>query len=335
MESSMNLILHPVRPEAVTLNMGRLVRWSLGKVPYAILSTDTNFQETYATDHLEMVPNGDLFSINLPLQVDAILDEENWDPVGIIELRRWTDLEVVDQIIIPDTEFGLTSFNFSPNGRWLVAADYRIVLIDWRTRQWISQQTGSEWTRAAVFDPTSNYLGVTSTGQGGGSCSIYKVTEDKLVPLHLNLDRSGIQWSDWPDLADASATMCFSPDGKLLAIYLDAGSRPDTSHQEGEVVLYNVKTGQRQWMTPIYGNPGNRYSFNSDLAFTPDGRHLICANSINEILVFDVFNGDLRQRINMHISNPISSLALDAQSTTLWITTHDALIPISLSTSIS
>ncbi len=330
----MKLRTHPYRNEAITVNDGVLVRWALDEVPKALISTKCAFEGSWDEPwQVEIAPDGEEVAITLPVVWEDLSVDDS--PACTINFRRWSDLQLIQQQVVANCDFGLTSLCFSPDGRLLLAADYRILLIERISGRVVSMANGNEYVAAAMFDPTSTYLSTVCTGQGGGQISVYKIEQDQLCTVHEALDRSGIEWPEplGVDLADVRASIVFSPDGAFLAAYITSQWGAKTSGWQGEILLYEVISGRRIWHIPIDStvlNGAKEASFYSNIIFAEAGNALICGTATGDLLVFNAADGTLGRRIETGVSKPISSLGLSADGSTVCVTIDDAIRLISL-----
>src|SRR5439155_42891 len=96
-------------------------------------------------------------------------------------------------------------------------------------------------------------LAAVCSGQAGGQISLYRVQGGRLRMLHEALDRGSVEWSEptGVDLADASASLAFSPDSRCLAVYAASPWAAETRGWQGEILLYDIESGRRVWHVPI------------------------------------------------------------------------------------
>ena len=238
------------------------------------------------------------------------LDENGFTGVADIELRRWSDLEPIGKVSVPEEDVGIYSFSFSLDGRWMaIGCVGSLVLVNQQTGKVVDTIAWGDINHSMVFDPTSTYLAVATAGQGGGGASVFKVTQEQLIPVYNELDRTGIQGSD---LADTSASMVFSPDGQVLAIYFNAGFQSEWS---GELVVYAMNTGERLWHHSFSSADP---SFYSDIVFTSSGEYLVCGSYRGNFLVFQSADGQFVQWIDSGSQSPIQALARQQESPLIW-----------------
>src|SRR5262245_62608623 len=180
----MRLHLHPVRNEAVTVEDGALRRWELSNLAAQILDT-RNLPRGGDTELF-----GGIWDSALSPHGDRLGLATSSAGSGIIELRAWTTLEVVERVEnVPDVH-GFTTLAFSPDRKWIAAADSeeRILLLERATLAVVSEiETGLTYTSSLAFHPNSRRLAAFSTDQGGGTLSLIQVREGKLQLLHEDL----------------------------------------------------------------------------------------------------------------------------------------------------
>ncbi|MDP9313426.1 MAG: WD40 repeat domain-containing protein [Chloroflexota bacterium] len=324
----MRLRTHPYEREALILGNDTVSRWSFVEAPRLIAVIErAHHPSSFDPCLLDGSPDGATFAVTLPVAWEQVPDDQT--PDCIIEFRRWSDFQVVDRLVIPESDIGLTSLAFSPNGRWMIAADYRIQLIDRSTKCRVDLANGHEWTTAVAFAPTSTRCAAVCTGQAGGHLALFAVNHGKLDVLYPALDRRGIAWPEPAamDLADASGTITFSRDGALVAFYLTSQWPAEKLGWQGEILLYHVETGRRLWHVPIEGTRGDAHdAFCSDICFTPNGRYLVCGSTQGEVHIRDVADGHLVQRINVGRSTALPAIALHASDSTICAVVDESLM---------
>ena len=168
--------LHPRRAEAVTIAEGAiLTRWSLDDTPQRI----ANIQVDHAWfSDLAVSHDGAVFAVTTP---------EN-----LIELRRWDDLKLVAEIVIPiEGESGLAAIDLSSDGRWIAVADTceRVHLVDRESGRLVATTDAGERTYCVRFDPSSGLLATACSFQGGGMVKINRIGDGELIPV-IELNRS-------------------------------------------------------------------------------------------------------------------------------------------------
>src|SRR5262249_37083540 len=117
----MTFCIHPFRKEAMTYDRGgRYTRWSLDTEPQVLAS-----YEHPASHRLVLAPEGDLFAT-------VAIKPHDEDTECVLELRDWEDQQILQTIIVPGSGVDITGLTFSPNGRWLLCADFyeQMTLLD-------------------------------------------------------------------------------------------------------------------------------------------------------------------------------------------------------------
>src|SRR5579859_4263873 len=325
----MSLLMHPQRLEAITFQESVFTRWALTDPP-VILATFVDDGETPQV--ITVPPDGDCFAVGLSSDAYTVLEGDA--PLCGIAFRRWVDFQITHTFSLPSGH-NLTSLGFSADRRWLAAADggEQIYLVDRTTEEVVSVIPGGTCTSVTVFDSTTAYLAVACTGQGGGYGAIYTVKQ-QLQPLHVPLDRTVLQWPIM-DFADTFGTAAFSPDGRLLALYVNSQWAPGW---QGELSVYEVLSGQLQWYTRIdllqIGK--NRtpsvgiHQFISDICFTPEGTHVVIGSAYGDLLLFDTQHGRCDYQISTGTNKPVGHLAFDATGRRLWALVESRPVSVTL-----
>jgi WD40 repeat protein len=216
--------LHPRSAEAVTIGEGAiLTRWSLDDTPrrLANIQVDHAWFSDLAVSH-----DGTVFAVTTP---------EN-----LIELRRWDDLKLVAEIVIPiEGPSGLAALDLSSDGRWIAVADSyeRVYLIDRELGRLVASTDAGERTYCVRFDPSSGLLATACSLQGGGMVKIHRIGDGELIPV-IELNRSDTKTSG-KHFIDTLVHLDFSPDGGSLALFETSAIYHDArpTGWRGDVVL--------------------------------------------------------------------------------------------------
>jgi hypothetical protein len=160
-----------MRPEAVTIaEQATLYRWALCETAEVV----TGLQAHHARfSDLAVDPQGQVFAVTTP--------------ESAIELRRWDDLTVIEEIGCPTEEGqdGWQAIVLSPDGRWLAVADSceQLHLIDRTTGKAVATEEAGERTYCIRFDPSSRLLATACSFQGGGFVRIDRIEDGSLEPM--------------------------------------------------------------------------------------------------------------------------------------------------------
>lgn len=306
--------IHPTRPEAVTVaDEARLHRWTLGESPNCASGLQSH--HAWFAD-IAVDPQGDVFAVATP--------------DSTIELRRWNDLGLVDEILVDsENRGGLQALDISPDGRWIAVADSseRVRLIERATGRIVATQEAGERTYSIRFDPTSRLLAVACSFQGGAHVRIDRIEGGRLASA-TELDRSDHR-TPGDRFVDTLAHLAFSPDGGSLALFETSAIYHDARPRgwRGDVALYDTETWSLRWSASVDAKAtgdsrpldlaGHEMGFLTEIAFVDD-ETLACGSTNGWILFYGVADGKLRERIQVHPEAPVASLAVDATRRTLW-----------------
>jgi RNA polymerase sigma-70 factor (ECF subfamily) len=189
------------------------------------------------------------------------------------------------------TPGNIRSFALSPGGRLVAAGDLRapsprITIFDVKTGRRVKQLLAPEnrqgWVETVAFSPDGRKL---LWGEESGEVALWDLTTDRLL-FRRTLHQGNV------------AVELFSPDGRLFAsggydgvIRLRRVEKPDES-------LWDVRTPRL-----------------SKLAFTPDGRRLVAANSSNRLIsVWDASNGRFLREIGPTAGDQLESMSVTPDS---------------------
>ncbi len=230
---------HPVRPEAVTIaEQATLHCWALGETAEVV--TGLQAHHAWFSD-LAVDPQGQVFAVTTP--------------ESAIELRRWDDLKVIEEIRCPTEEEqeGWQAIDLSPDGRWLAGADSceQLHLIDRTTGEAVATKEAGERTYCIRFDPSSRLLATACSFQGGGFVRIDRIEDRRLGPvskLHRSSHRTPAK-----RFVDTLVHMAFSPDGGSLALFETSAIHHDARPRgwRGNVVLYEAGSWSPRWITSV------------------------------------------------------------------------------------
>jgi hypothetical protein len=304
-----------VRPEAVTVaEQATLHRWRLGEAAEVV----TGLQAPHARfSDIAVDPQGEVFAVTTPERA--------------IELRRWDDLEVIEQIRCPTEEGqdGWQAIDVSPDGRWLAVAGAceQLLLIDRATGEVVGTEEAGERTDCVRFDPSSRLLATACSFQGGGYVRIDKTEGGRLVPV-ARLDRSNHRTPD-KRFVDMLVHLAFSPDGGLLALFETSAIHHDARPRgwRGNVVLYESGSWVPRWRTSIdakatgdkrtLAGAGHVMGFLTEVLFVDD-ETLACGATGGLVLFYRVSDGKLMRRAQVHPEAPVVSLAMEPSERSIW-----------------
>ena len=306
--------LHPRRAEAVTIGEGAiLTRWSLDDKPQRLV----NIQVDHAWfSDIAISQQGNVFAVTTP---------EN-----LIELRRWDDLELVAEIVIPyEGQSGLAALDLSSDGRWIAVADSceQVHLIDRESEKLVATTDAGERTYCVRFDPSSGLLATACSYQGGGMVKIDRIGDGELIPV-IELNRSDTK-TPGKNFVDTLVHLDFSPDSGLLALFETSAIYHDARPRgwRGDVVLYEVGTWKQRWKASIdakaiedkgsLAKAGRMMGFLTEVRFL-NAETLACGTTNGHILFFRLSDGKLVRRAQVHPEAPVVSLAVDPRQRLVW-----------------
>lgn len=306
---------HPVRPEAVTVaERAMLHRWTLGEAAEVV----TGLQAPHArfTD-IAVDPQGDVFAVTTPERA--------------IELRRWDDLEVIEQIGCPTEEGqdGRQAIDLSPDGRWIAVADSceQVHLIDRTIGEVAATEEAGERTYSVRFDPSSRLLATACSFQGGGFVRIDRIEDGRLGPVS-RLDRSRHR-TPARRFVDTLVHLAFSPDGGSLALFETSAIHHDARPRgwRGNVVLYEAGSWSPRWITSVdaratgdkrtLAGAGHGMGFLTEVLFVDD-ETLACGATSGLVLFYRVSDGKLLRRVRVHPEAPVVSLGMEPARRVIW-----------------
>ncbi|MFT5106946.1 MAG: WD40 repeat protein [Verrucomicrobiales bacterium] len=182
------------------------------------------------------------------------------DGVGVViwDIRNGKELSIGpnDPFIMEELE----SVIFSPDSQFLLISDDKDDRVLWDTKTWA--QTGDVFrTRGEVaFSPDSSCLATVDADRS----TIRLLELPSARPIGMPMQTS----------SKIATSLCFSPDGKILAVGTD----------DGTILLFDPLTGKRLRL-PLEGHTDQVLS----LAFSADGKTLISGSQL--ICVWDVSSG--------------------------------------------
>jgi WD40 repeat protein/beta-lactamase regulating signal transducer with metallopeptidase domain len=185
----------------------------------------------------------------------------------------------------------IRSFALSPGGQLVAAGDLnapspRITIFDLRSGRRVKQLLAPEnrpgWVETVAFSPDGTKL---LWGEESGEVALWDLSTDRLL-FRRTLHQGNV------------AAEVFSPDGRLFAsggydgvIRLRRVEKPEES-------LWDVRIGRL-----------------SNLAFTPDGRRLVAANSFSRMIgVWDANDGRLLREIGPTAGDLLKSMVVTPDS---------------------
>ncbi|MBN1875471.1 MAG: PD40 domain-containing protein [Anaerolineae bacterium] len=224
------------------------------------------------------------------------------------QLREWADLGTGKGPVY--------SQDWSPDGRWLVTADYdQISVWDMTSRQEagvLTGHTGFVWGLA--WDPNTDENILASAGRDGTVRLWDMTTYTETVTLktgrafcvdwspdgkQLAVGNEAGQVQVWDvkarqlrqawqsDLPSVLISVAWSPDGKTLA----------SGELDGDIVLWDVATGQAR--VTLAGYTPRRCDVNG-LAWSPDGVTLASAHQDGQVRLWDGERGTMVKAIKAH-----------------------------------
>ncbi|MEO7002155.1 MAG: WD40 repeat domain-containing protein [Ktedonobacterales bacterium] len=171
------LVIHPTRLEAITAHNTTLTRWSLQNGTPTILTQASDEQRDICA--LAVAPEGEyvaLASLKPAIRHDGEIvrgivypyssdvDESDGDTFlpCEIEVCHWQNLAVAQTILLPDSKASILSMCFSPDGRWIAAADgggcvYLVDRLNGQIALTFTDLAGKD-VSGLRFDPASTYL---------------------------------------------------------------------------------------------------------------------------------------------------------------------------------
>lgn len=187
---SMQLYLHPTRPEALTLNdeATMLICWSLTTNPAKQLiqrptlpgeSSILPIGQRIIYGGITDAPDGELFA-------HAHCSSAHTSRTDLLELRYWQDLSLAQTLTIPGVET-MTSLASSPDGRWLVVSagvPERLFLLDRLSGEVMSDHfVGGYLTTGLTFDRTSTFVAGIATYDSEGRLMLWRIEPvERFVP---------------------------------------------------------------------------------------------------------------------------------------------------------
>ena len=117
-----------------------------------------------------------------------------------------------------------------------------------------------------------------------------------------------------------------SPDGKWLAYFgTDEYPPPDGL---GVLVLHAMESGERLWHTPINAEVMGEEHFHwrdyfdkrnhTEVLFV-NKTELVCGVTGGTLLFYEITTGSLRRRLHLDTEADVLSMALDQETSTLWV----------------
>ncbi|MGI8602420.1 MAG: protein kinase domain-containing protein [Verrucomicrobiales bacterium] len=178
---------------------------------------------------------------------------------------------------------GASTLAFSPNGKLLAFGNHTNVML-WKTGSWEVDQILPRTRFAAVFSPDGQWLVTGVPGPETNSLGGYRVWNTE------TWQPGRMFGSELERIWVASRAVAFSPDGKLL---VTAG------HSDGRMSGNQFQV----WDFPSLTLRTNFERFPGRLAsaaFAPDGKHLLTGTGEHMLLVWNVAEGRIVERLDEH-----------------------------------
>jgi WD40 repeat protein len=301
------IVAHPTRSEAVSLTEnGVLTRWAIGSEPRLLARIVTEYDPAWID--IAVVPPGD--ELLLVHRTDQI------------ERRRWEDLELLGQIACPvGTEPHRIAV--SPDGATVAVSgfgvgDYVLGRETGEIRTVLSGEPGL-YVR---FSPDGRWLACVQNGLEGGKIFLYEIESDGRLR-----GRYGLTAFEPSTLMLVNPV--FSPDSRWLVVFETAGFTvsEDASGWFGNLLAFAVGAGEGAWMTPlecpdlpeeIVERAESERLLDPTNVFFGDGE-IVCGLPTGELAFYRLDDGTLIRRIPVAPGVPITSVAVDASATCLWV----------------
>lgn len=161
---------------------------------------------------------------------------------------------------------------------------------------------------AVAFTPDSKLL---ACYRNRGDLRLWDATTGKLL--------NTVKTSAGTNSFVASRGMAFSPDGKLLAVGVWSGIATD-----GHIFLWEIKDSNTLVRKGILKNNAKGVR---TLAFTPDGKSLLCVGHGKEVRSWDLATGKVRSLPIQH-RRRIDAMALGADGNTLATASSDGEVKV-------
>ena len=208
----------------------------------------------------------------------------------------------------------VNSVCFSPDGKRLATAgsERTVIVRDARTGQKTLTLKGhTSSVNSVAFSPDGQRL---ASGSSDGTVILWDSQTGQQV-LTLK-GRIGIAFKG--RISTHVSSVCFSPDGKLLA---SAGGYYDGNYHNSAVKVWDAQTGQEAY--PLEGHRGWVHS----ITFSPDGKRLASAGSDRTVKVWDVQTGQESLTFEGH-AREVNSVAFSPDGRRLASASNDGTVKV-------
>jgi ankyrin repeat protein len=306
------LRLHPLLHEAIIIGkQGMLGRWQLAEPMQRLLAVQVDALEIR---DVAVAPTGEWVALATPEKQ--------------VEVRAWEDFRLIATWPISHPH-GVASLAISPNGRWLALGGEIgwIKLLETAGGHHVEDLEGGDWTGGLAFSPSSDLLASACSYQGGAEVVIDQISQAGQISRVQELDRSDMNTPP-TRFVDTLPHLAFSPDGRWLVLFETCsmpGDKRAATGWYGNLVLYEVATGEFRWQVPLDMNVttlspelgaklrGGRI----EVAFLSE-EEIVCGGPSGRVLCFDVHTGQLKRQIHVPSGAAIISLAYDKRNNRLY-----------------
>lgn len=301
------VLLAPSGSEAVVVGEGHVTRWDLTDVT-APLAT-----RAVTGPHTRVVTNGQLLVWG---------ERSGSSGTDLVRIHRWDDLTEVRTVELPEEM--ITVLDLSPDGARLAVGGLheRITLIDVATGRTAlvprPDGEGGGIQGALRWSPDGTVLAELQVGQGGGSFELHRVRRDGSVAESVEVDVDNED--DWYELADAYASIEYSPDGRSMYCSVV----PGVDYCPNHILRCDTGTGRIDWTRPLdrslaVGSEAVEGDFHGVLSVSHDGRLVLHGNEAGELLAFAAGTGRLVHRGPLLARGPLTWLTASPADPSFWV----------------
>jgi WD40 repeat protein len=212
----------------------------------------------------------------------------------------------IETVLLEGPSAEITSLAFSPDGKWIATGTDEEQVLLWDTEtgriRWNGDAPVSNASSDAIsvaFSPDGSQVLV--GGQNSGVALLETATGKRL--RDLSGDSCELE-------TDGANGVAFSPSGQQVAAALSFQDEPIA-------VIWNLASGKRVHTLRRAKRPADnaRHEF-SCLAFSPNGRHIVCGSSEEMAVLFDAATGDFLREFPSG-SGSVLSVAMSPDGSTI------------------